>query len=64
MSEAFYGCPPQEMITEAFMRLPQEMRRTVTKFVKQFCYNDFEEPMASLNWEGKVMDDFRSLFSN
>jgi ADP-ribosyl-[dinitrogen reductase] hydrolase len=64
IAEAYYGQPPQEMINEAFMRLPNEMRRTVTKFVKKFCYNDFKEPTASLNWEGRVMDAFRSLFSN
>jgi ADP-ribosylglycohydrolase len=64
IAEAYYGKPPEYMIDEVWSRLPDEMRRTVAKFVKTYCYNDFEEPTVKMNDESKLMDAFRSLFSN
>ncbi|MFA7219407.1 MAG: ADP-ribosylglycohydrolase family protein [Synergistaceae bacterium] len=51
IAEAFYGRPPQFMIIESFKRIPDKMKRTVLKFVRKFCYNDFEDPLSLFKLE-------------
>ena len=64
MAEAFYGQPSEDLIKEAYGRMPDEMCETVTKFLKKYCYKDFVEPSVTMGKAEKLQDAFRSLWSS
>jgi len=56
ISDAYYGMPSSDIVTNVYLRLPKEMTEIVTKFVQKYIKSDFDPPQI-----GKVVNPILSL---
>lgn len=64
IAEAYYGLVDKDVVKNVWVKLPDQMRRHVSEFMRRYISSGFVAPNVEMSQQEKMIDAMRSIFSN